>query len=119
MYVLFSIIVFTVVLGALIDIISRPDTQVKHLPKLFWVFLVILLPLIGSIAWFAVGREYEAPVSRGTFGDPRRWETAPAVRPRTTEDELAQLDREIEFHEKQAEIQRLEARLEARRKPAE
>jgi hypothetical protein len=119
MYVLFSIAVFTIVLGAIIDIITRPDWQVKHLPKMVWIILVILLPLIGSIAWFVAGREYTPPVSQGGFGDPRRWEATPTTRPRTTEEELDQLDREIAFHEKQAEIQRLEAKLQARREPTE
>lgn len=110
-------------LCALIDIITRHDGQIKHLPKMMWVLLVIVLPLIGSIVWFAVGREYSAPVSRGTFGDPRRYGATgdntvsrPQARRLSTEDELAELDREIEFHANQARIAELEAEIAKRRR---
>lgn len=144
-------VIFALVLAALIDIIVRQDGQVKHLPKLVWVLLVITLPLIGSIIWFAVGREYTSPVNRGTFGDPRRraglsglatgtgaeagadtadgsaaggagmWRGAGdrAGRKLTTEEELAELDREIEFHAKQARIAALQARLDERHSRAD
>ena len=142
-------VIFALVLAALIDIIVRQDGQVKHLPKLVWVLLVIMLPLIGSIIWFAVGREYTSPVNRGPFGDPRRraglsglgsgagagagaadgsaaggagmWRGAGARAGRklTTEEELAELDREIEFHAKQARIAALQARLDERHSRAD
>jgi len=121
MYAVMSVVLLVVVIGALADIITRQDGQVKHLPKLVWVLLVVLLPLVGSILWFAVGREYDTPVDRGTFGDPRRSERADdrVGRARTTEQELADLDREIEYHSKQAEIDRLEALLLERRQDDE
>jgi len=89
---------------------------------MMWVFLVVLLPLIGSIVWFVAGREYTAPVSLGSFGDPRRSAAVPSSaqrRPMTTEEELAALDAEIAFHEKQDRIARLEAEVVERRKSAE
>jgi len=119
MYILVSLLLIVLVVGALVDIITRPDGQVKHLPKTVWVLLVVLLPMIGSIVWFVAGREYTAPVPLGSFGDPRRRAAAApstAQRPLTTEEELAALDREIAFHEKQDRIARLEAEVEARRK---
>ncbi len=136
MYMLISAVFFLLLLGALIDIITRQDGQVQHLPKLVWIMIVILLPVIGSILWFAVGREYAAPIARGTFGDPRRSQARPSrpgePRPgepsrgkysggssRSTEDELADLEREIEFHAEAARIRSLEAEIEARRKSLE
>jgi len=136
MYMLISAVLFLLLLGALIDIITRQDGQVQHLPKLVWIMIVILLPVVGSILWFAVGREYAAPVDRGTFGDPRRSQARPSrpgePRPgepargpygggpsRSTEDELADLEREIEFHAEAARIRSLEAEIEARRKSLE
>jgi hypothetical protein len=41
------------------------------------------------------------------------------MRAKTTEEELADLDREIEFHEQQARIRRLEAELEQQRRTQE
>ena len=120
MYILVPLLMFVIVVGVLVDIITRPEWQVKHLPKLVWVLLVVLLPLIGSIVWFIAGREYTAPVQLGSFGDPRRAAAVTSAhRPMTTEEELAALDREIEFHEKQDRIARLEAEVLERRRRGE
>jgi hypothetical protein len=126
MSIVISAVFLALVIGALVDIIMRSDDQVKHLPKIVWVLLVVFLPLIGSILWFTIGREYNQAVDLGTFGDPRRRErsgrptsAAPTMRAKTTEEELADLDREIEFHEQQARIRRLEAELEQQRRTQE
>lgn len=111
---LFSMLVIALMIGALIDIITRDDAQVKHLPKMVWIIIVILLPLIGSLLWFAIGREY------GDGGIPipsmRRAERprtpvvdvrpAPPVDTRTTEQQIADLDREIEEWRLREEVER-------------
>lgn len=51
-----GLILLVVLAAALIDIIGTDDSRVRGLPKLAWVFVVIFLPLIGSLAWLAVGR---------------------------------------------------------------
>jgi len=101
MYIVVSVLMLALIIGALIDIITRDDWQVKHLPKLVWILLVVFLPLAGSIIWFAVGREYNRPADRGSFGDSRRWAASlPASQPtKSTEEQLAELEREIEFYE--------------------
>jgi len=126
MYALLSAVLFALVIAALVDIITRQDGQVKHLPKVLWVLLVIFLPVIGSMLWFAIGREYTArqgtPTTRA-----RQPAAAPGAGPinlaarrvRTTEEELADLDREIEFHAAQARIRRIEAEVAERRRLAE
>jgi hypothetical protein len=115
------LLVMTLFVFALVDIILRPSDQVRHLPKLAWVFVVILLPLIGSILWFAVGREYAA--SSG----PRRTLRMPTVHaeqtasapgrdlaPSSTEAQLAALEREIAEAERDQRIRRLEEELRRR-----
>lgn len=126
MSIVFSVVLFALLIGALVDIIVRSDDQVKHLPKIVWVLLVVFLPLIGSILWFTVGREYSQPIDLGTFGDPRRSEkaararsAAPTTRAKTTEEELADLDREIEFYEQQDRIRRLQAEVDEQRRKRE
>lgn len=115
MYLVFSALLLLLTIGALADIITRDEDRVRHLPKFAWIVIVILIPLVGSILWFLVGHEYSAPVDRGSFGDPRRWEKpAPVVR--DTEAELAALEREIAESEQQERIRRLEAELEKRRR---
>jgi hypothetical protein len=41
-----------------IDVLLTPETACRSLPKLAWVFLVLLLPLLGSIAWLVAGRPW-------------------------------------------------------------
>jgi len=127
---LLSLVLFVI---ALIDIILRDSSQVKHLPKLAWVFIVILLPLIGSVLWFALGREYSGAAGGGPFsarpsrqapeafagssrvplGDPVR---EPSRGELSTEAQLAELEREIEFYEREARVERLQAELEQKKR---
>ncbi len=101
---------------SLIDVITSDDYQVKHLPKLLWVFIIILLPLVGSIVWLAIGKDRGQPEQAVSFGDPRRHETR-ALPMSDTEAQIAALDREIAFHEKQLKLQRLEAELAKKKQP--
>ena len=123
MAVLLSVVPLIVILAALIDIISRPEDQVRHLPKLVWVLLVVFLPLVGSLVWFAIGREYPARAERRIVSAPQGASSADngqgARRVRSTEDELAALEREIEFHQQQARIRAREAELAERHRLAE
>lgn len=104
-----SLITLAVMIYALIDIITRRDDQVKYLPKMVWLIVVILLPFIGSVLWFALGREYEnsgvmARRMRRT-ADAGGW--APPAMPadtRSTEQQLADLEREIEEERLREEI---------------
>ncbi|MBN9157577.1 MULTISPECIES: PLD nuclease N-terminal domain-containing protein [unclassified Microbacterium] len=112
MGLVFSILVLVLMVGALIDIITRRDDQVKHLPKVFWIILVIIVPLAGSLIWFLVGREYDGEGIR--LPRPRERRPAPPApsgpsRPadtRSTEQQIADLDREIEEWRLRAEIEK-------------
>ncbi|GAA3037064.1 PLD nuclease N-terminal domain-containing protein [Microbacterium dextranolyticum] len=114
---IFALLVFVVMVSALIDAITRRDDQVRHLPKFAWIIFIVLLPLVGSILWFALGREWGAAPEALSFGDPRRWskdqeQPAPASRPRdtrTTEQQLADLEREERAAHLEAEIRRRRA----------
>ena len=43
-------------LYCIFDVISTEEVLVRNLPKMVWLFIVIFLPDIGSIAWLALGR---------------------------------------------------------------
>jgi hypothetical protein len=123
-FLLFTVLPLVLAIAALVDIIIREDWQVRHLPKLVWVLLVVLLPLIGSIVWFLVGREWGRPEEPMPFGDPRRTEAAlrgPDPRdgrpaPSSTEAQLAALEAEIAAAEREERIRRLEAEVAAKRR---
>jgi hypothetical protein len=40
----------------LIDAIQSDEGSIRNLPKAVWILLIILVPLVGGIAWLAVGR---------------------------------------------------------------
>jgi hypothetical protein len=112
---LFSMLVIALMIGALIDLITRDDSQVKHLPKMVWIIIVILLPLIGSLLWFGLGREYGeggVPIPRMRRAErpttPTDVYQAPPTRSdtRTTEQQIADLDREIEEWRLREEVEK-------------
>jgi hypothetical protein len=43
-------------LYCLIDAITSKEGDVRNLPKLGWIFIVLLFPFVGSIAWLVAGR---------------------------------------------------------------
>ncbi|HEV7205416.1 MAG TPA: PLD nuclease N-terminal domain-containing protein [Jatrophihabitans sp.] len=53
----------------LIDVITTDESQMRNLPKLAWLFIVLLLPDIGSIAWLVAGRHW-AGVAPARGGSP-------------------------------------------------
>ncbi len=100
---LFSVLVILLMVGALVDIITRESRQVRHLPKMVWIILVLLLPLLGSILWFTVGRDFgdggvplPRPHRRAAAAPLTETIRLPAADTRTTEQQIADLDREIE-----------------------
>ena len=116
MYAVIGVVTFVLVLAALIDIITRDSLLVRHLPKVTWVILVIVLPVIGSIVWFAVGHDWGDRPEAIPFGDPRRQDAAvERLRADYTVDEAA-VEAELRLGEKAARIRRLEAELEAKRR---
>ncbi|MFI1017378.1 PLD nuclease N-terminal domain-containing protein [Streptomyces sp. NPDC020965] len=57
---------------AFIDCLNTPENEVRKLPKVVWVIIVLLFGevLLGPIAWFAVGRPRKTP-SYGERGGSR------------------------------------------------
>ena len=43
----------------IIDVITTDESQMRNLPKLAWLAIVLLLPDIGSIAWLVAGRQWQ------------------------------------------------------------
>lgn len=44
----------------LIDVIVTDESQVRNLPKVVWVIIVLLLPDVGSIAWLVAGHPWQS-----------------------------------------------------------
>ncbi len=115
MPLLFTLLIIGLMVFAVVDIIRRDDAQVRYLPRIVWLLLVVLVPLLGSVLWFALGRVY--PEGGIQLGRPSRRRTAPPrssapaapvipLDTRTTEEQIADLDREIEEWRLRQEIEK-------------
>lgn len=51
----------------LIDAIGSDGDRVRNLPKIVWVLLIVLLPIVGPVAWLVAGRPQRAPASRTSW----------------------------------------------------
>lgn len=114
--VVFSVAVLAATIFTLVNVITTDQSRIRYLDKVVWVILVILVPLIGVILWWAIGRERTGTSEVVSFGDPRRHEARRAPEPVLDDDDIdAQVEREIAFHENEARLRRLEAEVRARR----
>ncbi len=51
----------------IIDVLRTPGPEVRSLPKAVWLFVVIVVPIIGGLLWLWLGRDwptFRLPVGR-------------------------------------------------------
>lgn len=75
---LLSLMVLGLWVFCLIHVITTPEGECRNLPKIGWIVLVVLLPLVGSIAWLVAGR----PVERADLPYKGNYSAAPVVHDR-------------------------------------
>ncbi|WP_024793949.1 PLD nuclease N-terminal domain-containing protein [Tomitella biformata] len=63
-----GLLIMALWLFSLIDAITADDGGIRHLPKAVWVIAVLLVPLVGSLAWLFLGRPVRGPVWGGGTG---------------------------------------------------
>jgi len=50
------IIVLALWIFSIVDVIRSDGSQVRNLPKRTWLPIVVLVPIVGSVMWFGIGR---------------------------------------------------------------
>src|SRR4051794_36152959 len=55
---------------ALIDCLNTPEDEARHLPKIAWVFIILLFWIVGPIVWLAAGKMRHVPANGRT---PSEW----------------------------------------------
>jgi len=67
-----------------LDVLTTPSSAVRNLPKVLWLVLVLIFPVVCGVAWLVAGRPQAAAASgrtgipsRGSLR-PERAEVAPA-----------------------------------------
>lgn len=56
LYGLLFLVDLVMLVVALIDCLSSDEDRVRNLPKVAWVFIILLFSPIGWIAWYVAGR---------------------------------------------------------------
>ncbi|MEA2565396.1 MAG: hypothetical protein QOD49_573 [Actinomycetota bacterium] len=97
----------------ILDVISTDEVLCRNLPKFFWLFIVIILPDIGSVAWLVLGRPLGAGFRLGSqvgvYKPQKR-----AIGPEDSPDFLASMERkrlegwERELKRREEELRRKE-----------
>jgi Phospholipase_D-nuclease N-terminal len=55
----FGLVLLGLWLYCLFDVITTDSAACRNLPKLAWLFIVLLLPDLGSIAWLVAGHPWQ------------------------------------------------------------
>jgi len=107
--------IFATMVFVLVDLALIAESRIRNLGRVKWILVVIFLPLLGSIFWLTMGREYRHPVAATSSDVPHSGETL--VKPDTSETpaEPGQLAAETECFEKQEKIRELEKKLRERK----
>jgi len=114
--VLIPLVLTGLLVFAVVDILAIDGARVRGLPKYGWIGVVILLPLIGPLLWFLVGRERLEERNHGRYADSSAAPASPSapgrrfgpIAPDDDPDFLTRLSREQQQEDR---IRELEKRL--------
>ncbi len=67
------LLLLAVVVWALVECLQTPSAQVRTLPRLAWVAVIVVLPVLGAVGWFVLGR----PTGRVDGGGPSTGRSRP------------------------------------------
>jgi hypothetical protein len=70
-YIVVGLIIVVLSVYAAIDAILTDRFRARGLPKALWVVVILLLPVIGALLWFTLGKD------RGNRGRSRSGSVAP------------------------------------------
>jgi len=100
MQVLLTVAILAGTIFSLVDAIRMDPSRVRYLDKVFWVIIILIVPLIGMALWWTIGREYGPRPSRPVRSQP--YEASRISRPLTDEEIDAAVEAEIERRERGA-----------------
>ncbi|MFB7874307.1 PLD nuclease N-terminal domain-containing protein [Nocardia sp. NPDC056064] len=94
----------------LVDIVTSPDAGIRHLPKLGWLLVVVLIPTVGALLWLFAGRPVgeSRPVSNTRYSEYDRPGRAVASNPDDDEAFLRGLRERAEAQRREARRQQAE-----------
>jgi hypothetical protein len=127
LYPLLFLINLALLLFALIDCLSRDEFELRALPKVVWVLLILLFSPIGAIAYLIAGRPERAARRAGSWAPGSGFPERERPRPVAPDDDPAFLrgladqrrqDEEL-LRRWEADLRRREESLRERENPPE
>ncbi len=67
MELLFGLVTLALWIFSLVDVIGSDEGRIRHLPKVWWLLIVLFFPLAGSIAWLVAGRPADGQSRRSPY----------------------------------------------------
>ena len=67
LYMVFFALEVLLVILALISCLSAEEGELRALPRIVWVIVILLFPLVGSIVYFVAGRPLTTASRRSTW----------------------------------------------------
>lgn len=70
-YAVVGLITLILWIYCLVDAITCPENEVRNLPKVAWILIILFVPTVGSIIWLVAGRPITAhrPASNTRFAE--------------------------------------------------
>jgi hypothetical protein len=62
------VLVLALYVYTFIDWFTSPRDDVRTFPKLVWLLLIVVIPILGAVAWLVFGRPARAPGGGGGGG---------------------------------------------------
>lgn len=108
---LLGLVELCLVLYCVLNVITTPEADVRNLPKPLWLLLVVVVPIVGGIAWLVAGRPQGPARSlphRGRVAPPEYDRPGPATAASPDDDAafLRSLKERAEAQRRQAEAER-------------
>ncbi|MGP3983900.1 PLD nuclease N-terminal domain-containing protein [Streptomyces sp. KR80] len=113
------ILILALTIYAFIDCLNTPEDEVKHLPKVVWVIIILLFSIVGPIVWLATGKRRHVPAGGSTPSHGHRTHRTQWVAPDDNPEFLQSLKGENEKDEAlledwEADLRRREEELKRR-----
>ncbi len=79
---------FVLTLYCVIDAIQSDPGDIRNLPKWAWILLILLVPVVGAVAWLVAGRPTRESWLRHTSSQPQKaLQAQPPRNPRGPDDD--------------------------------
>lgn len=62
------LLILALTIYAFIDCLNTPEQEVKHLPKVVWVIIILLFSIVGPVVWLFAGRQRGRRAAAGRAG---------------------------------------------------